>query len=211
MEIRKPIIKKNDLKRIKLLPVASAGIEVGDAILEEGNFENLEIEELAFNGVIAENLLLSLAKVGEVTVIDSVLTKCDFSGTVLKNLSLERVEIHKSRVQGTQCMDTVFKDVVIKDSKCIQASFRFSTMKNILFVDCDMSNADFQGSLLENVMFQNCNLKGSQFSSTKLTNVDISSSDIEDIKINKESFGKVIVNTSQAMYLSSIFGMVIEN
>jgi uncharacterized protein YjbI with pentapeptide repeats len=209
METRKPILQKSSLKETKIENVDSL-LEIENVIIKEGDFENLEIEEIRCNGVIAENILLASSKIEEASIIDTTFSKSNFAGTVFGKAFIERVEIDKSRVQGTQFMGAKFKDVVIKNSKCTSSSFRFSTMKNVVFVDCDVNGVDFQGTEMENVLFQNCDLKESCFLSTKLKNVILSTSNIEGIKINKEAFGKVSVNTSQALYLSSIFGLVIE-
>lgn len=210
MEIKKPILIKKTLKSMQI-EVNSSVIEAEESLLENGSFENKEIEELSLTSVMAEGLLFGGAKLEEVYALDSIFSRCDFSGTVLNRVTLERVEINNSRIQGTQYIDARFKEVTIKNSKGIHSSFRFSKMKNVAFVDCDLGGADFQGSEMENVIFENCNLKDAQFSSTKLIHVNFSSSNIESIKINKESFGKVTVNTSQALYLSSIFGLVLED
>ena len=63
----------------------------------------------------------------------------------------------------------------------------------------------------KNVSFENCDLKDSQFSQAKLNNVYLKGSNIENIKINKDAFANVTVDTKQALYLASLFGLKIED
>jgi uncharacterized protein YjbI with pentapeptide repeats len=209
MEMKKPIIKKDNLKKVENISECSI-IKIEDAALSEVTFHR-DIEELKFSAVSGENLVMSECLIEDMTLVDCVLTKCDFTGTVSNQTTLLRVEINGSRIQGTQLMNTKMSDVTFKNSKCSQSSFRFSAVKDVAFINCDLKEVDFQGAQMENVLFENCNLEMAQFSRAKMVKVNISSSNIENIKISKESFEKVIVSTSQALYIASIFGLVIED
>lgn len=209
MEIKKPILQKRDLKNKENFEVSSV-IDFDTVTANDVSFEDSDVKEISIIASVIESMRCSSLVLDDVLVRDSVVTKCDFSGVVSNATTLERVEIHSSRIQGTQFMDAVIKDVLIRSCKGEGSSFRFSKLKNVAFVECDMRSSDFQGAELENVIFENCDLSGAGLYRTKLSIVDIRTSKIDDIQIDKESIKKVIVSAEQALYIAPVFGLSIE-
>ena len=59
--------------------------------------------------------------------------------------------------------------------------------------------------------FKGCDLTNSDFSQSKLKKVSLKGSVIVNIHVDKESFGQVTVDSGQAIYLASVFGLTIED
>ena len=92
-----------------------------------------------------------------------------------------------------------------------RSSFRFGKIKNTLFADCDLTDVDFTGAELTNVTFENCTLTSALFFQSTLASVSIKSSTIENIRITRESIKNLTVNSGQALYLATLFGLVVED
>ena len=74
-----------------------------------------------------------------------------------------------------------------------------------------MSGIDFIGANLKNVVFEECDLTASNFSQTELREVTFTGSTITDIIISPETIKEVFVDSGQALYLSSMFGLKIKD
>lgn len=210
VKVRNPIISINKLKPA-VIDTKQAVIFTDDSVIKDVNLEGRKIDELNLNSCDVEKLSLLSSTANEVKIIDSILKKCDFTGAMTNHTFLERTHINNSRLQGSQLMELVARDIVIEKSKCIDLSLRFSKIKDSAFVDCDLTGVDFIGADLRNVIFRNCILKKSQFSQSKLNKVSFKDSDIDGIIINKDSLGGITVNTGQALYLASMLGFTIED
>jgi uncharacterized protein YjbI with pentapeptide repeats len=209
MEIRKPLVKKEKLTEATFH--ASSVIQMDEVTLSGGSADNEEIDEVKISTSIVHSLSFQSSTVEDLSIIDAFLFAANFAGAVFNHTFFERARLSKCRLQGTQLMECIARDTVIEKSKCNDVSFRFAKMENIVFLDCEMENTDFSGAHLKNVLFRNCNLKKSQFSHAKLHHVSLKESDIQGIAIDKDSFGDVIVNTGQALYLASRLGLRIED
>lgn len=167
--------------------------------------------EVSLNASILEMSSFVSYKADALSCVDSCIISCDFVGSVWSQTFLERSEIDKCRMQGTQFMDAVIANVRVSNSKCIGIAFRFAKLKNVVFTNCDLGEADFQGSTLDDVCFENCTLSRASFVRASLRGVDFRSSVIDDLIINRESCVSVKVDSVQALYLSPVFGLVVED
>lgn len=206
----KPIINQ------KLLQIKEAS-----ELFQKSHFENIYVHGGDVSESTSDDLSLEKVHLGSVTfnqveikdlgVLDSIFTKCSFAGAVIERSHFVRLEIKSTRLQGTQLTELRAIDTSFISSKLNNANFRYSKMKNVLFKACDLTGVDFIGADLKNVVFEECDLTNSNFSQTQLNNVSFSSSKITDIIISPEAIKEVFVDTGQALYLSSIFGLKIKD
>jgi uncharacterized protein YjbI with pentapeptide repeats len=176
-----------------------------------GDYTEVEIYDLSLEKVLLDGVVLNQAKIGDLKVVDAIFSKCSMAGAEIELSHFTRLEIKGVRLQGIHLAQARVIDSVFISSKMDGANLRFSRLKNVLFDSCDMSNVDFVGAELKNVVFKNCVLNSANFSQAKLENVDLSGSGIENIVISSEVIKEVFVDTGQAIYLSSIFGLKIRD
>lgn len=179
-------------------------ISVGD--VSEAEFDDLSLEK-----AFLEDVIFNQAKISDFNTIDSIFSKCSFAGTFVERSYFLRTEFQSTRLQGIQLAQSRIIDTSFLSSKLNDANFRYAKLKNVLFESCDLSGSDLIRADLKNVVFKKCNLDGINFSHAQLNNVDLSGSNISNMIIGPEAIKEVYVDTEQALYLSSIFGLKIRD
>ena len=207
--MRKPVLNTSKLREQELK--LGETIILDGAKVINGNLTSESLDELSVETSYLENIIFNSVTIGEFESKDSLFSKCSFAGAQCDRSYLVRTEISNSRLQGIQMTEGVLIDTVIVDSKCSMANFRFSSLKNVIFKNCDLKEIDFLGAKLESVTFKNCDLSDSEFSQSKLKKVSFKGSVITNIHIDKDSFGEVTVDSGQAIYLASVFGLTVED
>lgn len=198
-------IETLDCKSFKQSPCCE-NVKIEDCDLSESEFEDLSLDKALLSGVV-----LNQSKISDFEVTDSCIEKCSFAGVETEKSYFLRTEFKSSRLQGVQLSQSRMSNVIFIASKLNDANIRYSKLKNVVFDSCDMSGLDFIGAELENVSFVKCNLSGANFSQATLKNTDLAGSTIENIIINVESVKEVFVDTGQALYLSSVFGLKVRD
>ena len=207
--MRKPIIQKNRLTEKEF--TFNENIQLENVKILEGDMTSRQVEEFSVELSCLGDIVFNSATIIEFESKDTIFARCSFAGTQCDRSYVLRSELRNSRLQGVQMVEGVFRDVVIVGSKCSTANFRFCSFKNVIFDNCNLKEADFLGSTLDSVSFKNCDLSHSEFSQSKLKKVSFKGSVITDMHIDKESFGAVTVDSGQAIYLASVFGLTIED
>lgn len=210
MPTKKPQVKKNQLHAVTIDEGADT-IEIESGILVDASFEERKLDELDGSEIVLENCNFQSATIGDFKVIDGLFVRCNFAGVRTDHVFLQRIEMTQCRIQGTEFQEANITDVAIRTSKCMGSSFRFGKIKNTLFADCDLTDVDFTGAELINVTFDNCTLTNALFFQSTLASVSVKSSTIENIRITRESIKNLTVNSGQALYLATLFGLVVED
>jgi len=179
--------------------------------IEEEDFSGADIEDLSLDKVLFTSVTLNQVHVNELDVTDSILLKCNMAGAEIEQSYFIRSEIDGTRMQGIQLAQARMTDFSIVASKINDANLRYAKLKRVLFEGCDMEGVDFIGAELIDVTFKNCNLTGVNFSQAALENVDLAGCTIENIVLAADAVKEVFVDTGQALYLSSIFGLKIRD
>lgn len=206
----KPVLDRKDLQSAEadtlLQQTHHELIHVVDGDLSEEEFDDLTLEK-----VCCESVVFNQVTIDDLTVLDSSFSKCSFAGAVIEHSHFTRTELVSTRLQGIQLTELSATDTAFITSKLNDANFRYAKLKNVLFRQCDLTAADFIGATLENVVFEDCELNGVNFSQATLKNIDLSGSRITDVVISPEAIKEVFVDTGQAIYLSSLFGLKIKD
>jgi uncharacterized protein YjbI with pentapeptide repeats len=207
--MKKPIIEISNLKKINFVNQ------------KEEIFKRIFLKNLKFNDKINHEIVLDASLFNRVNFSDCNLSKskisdcifenCDFANMLAEKGNFYRSEIKNSRCIGLQISEGILEDVLFFQSVLDISSFRFAKLKNICFDECELNEADFIGTSMENIIFKSCKMKDSEFSQAKLKNVDFRGSDLTNIHIDKNNVDNLIVDTGQAIYLSSLFGLKIKD
>jgi uncharacterized protein YjbI with pentapeptide repeats len=206
----KPIIYKKQLATIEATELFKKSF-FENIYVDGGDISESKTDDLSLERAYLESITFNQVEMRELSVLDSIFTKCSFAGAAIEQSHFVRLEIGNTRLQGVQLTELRAIDTTFISSKLNDANFRQAKLKNVLFKSCNLTGIDFIGADLKNVVFEECDLTNSNFSQTHLTNVSFSSSKITDIIISPEAIKEVFVDTGQALYLSSIFGLKIKD
>ncbi|MFT7507486.1 MAG: hypothetical protein ACI92I_000641 [Acidimicrobiales bacterium] len=206
----KPVIDVKRLEDMEAGDLCTKSDFEGTHVLE-GDLSGEPLDDLSLEKVFLEGVTLNQCKIADFSALDCIFSGCNFAGVGVEQPYFTRLEVKGCRMQGIQLAQARVFDSAFFSSKLNTANFRFSKIKKVLFDSCDLSEVDFINAELKDVVFTNCNLSGANFSQAVLTDVDIAGSQIENIIIDPASIKQMFVDTGQALYLSSIFGLKIRD
>ncbi len=139
-------------------------------------------------------------------LVDCVALACDFSGAVLEDCSISRVEFHDCRFSGLQAQHSSFKDVAFFDCKVDGANFRMTKWESAEFRSCSLAEADFYEASLPGSRFQSCDLTAAQLSKADLTGTRLHGSTLERIH-GADGLRGVIIGSDQVVPAAlAVFG-----
>lgn len=136
---------------------------------------------------------------------------CDLSNISFAESALFRVEFISCKLVGTNLAETVLNHLTLKDCNARYINLSMSKINQARFSVCDLRNSDINDCKLTSIAFENCELIEAEFSHTPLKGIDLSDSHIEGIHINLPDIRGAIVNTSQALNLTSLLGIRIKD
>lgn len=147
----------------------------------------------------------------ELHLRDVVLQRCDLANAYWPSLSALVVELMGCQMIGFQTPEALLRDVRFVDCQMQLTLFRFAEFKSARFQGCDLREADFHGADLTGVAFEKCDLRGARLSHATLKEADLRTAQIEGIQVGPVELAGAIVNPFQAMYLASVFGLVVKD
>ena len=147
-----------------------------------GDYSGVDIKVAEITGCRFERVQLTSGRFTRSQLTDCVAVGCDFSGVVLEDCSIRRVEFRGCRFSGLQAQHSQFDDVGFFDCKVDGANFRMTKWKAAEFQNCDLVDADFYGSTLPGSRFENCDLSGVQLSKADLSGTRLHGSTLERIQ-----------------------------
>jgi uncharacterized protein YjbI with pentapeptide repeats len=207
--MKKPLINKN---KLEVEIVGSSGtVDIEQKSIKGQDFSERKLDELRADSCWFEDVVVSQSEILEGKVTDCVFNKCNFAGATLHDFFFERTEFASSWMQGVEIAGAPFQNCYFKSCKLNAANFRYGTFKHCVFDSCILQESDFMGVNFKKVDFVDCDLRESQFSQTKLEKVSFKGSLIDGMRLNKQSLEEVTVDTAQAIYLASTFGLTIED
>lgn len=159
----------------------------------------LEFDEASFKSVESES-----ADLEKMSIIDSMLEKCNLSAAKVTETLWQRVTISDSRMSGVVWYDAILKDVEFVNCKIDLANFRATKFKNVIFKNCVLTGSDWQGATLTNVKFDSCNLNDIDVNNCIMNNVDLRSSTFTTIK-GSSGLANATLDQSQLIALAPIF------
>ena len=139
-------------------------------------------------------------------LVDCIAIACDFSGAVLDDCSIRRVEFHDCRLSGLQAQHSWFKDVGFFDCRMDGANFRMTKWEAAEFRNCSLAEADFYEASLPESRFQNCDWTGVQLAKADLTGSRLHGSTLERIHGADGLRGVIIASDQVIPAALAVFG-----
>jgi uncharacterized protein YjbI with pentapeptide repeats len=171
-----------------------------------GDYSGVEIKLAEVAGCRIERAQLTSGRLFRSHLVDCIAVACDFSGLVLDDCSIRRVEFRGCRFSGIQAQHSRFEDVAFFDCKVDGANFRMTKWESVEFRHCDLVDTDFYGSTLPGSRFESCDLTGAQFSKADLTGTRLHGSTLDRIG-GADSLRGVIIGSDQVVPVAlAVFG-----
>lgn len=206
----KPVIDLKALREIDVTDLCTGSSFEGVCIVS-GDVSEEPLDDLSFDRAFLDGVTLNQCVMDDLSALDTLFSSCNLAGVSVERPYFARFEARGCRMQGIQLSQARAFDCAFISSKLNSINFRYARLKNVLFDSCDLSDADFVSAEMKNIVFKNCNLTCANFSQTTLTDVDLAGSQIDDIIIDPAAIKQVYVDTAQALYISSIFGLRIRD
>ncbi len=143
--------------------------------------------------------------------IDVRFEECDLSSCRFIASRFERVEMINCRISGAVFSDTQFQDCRITKTKADYAVFGFAVLKNCFFKETSFDEGNFQNAVFKRVGFEKCTMCGAQLSGAKLSGLDMREVDLRGAGVRIEDLKNVKVTSFQAVELSRLLGVIVED
>lgn len=139
----------------------------GDAEPEETLAEEMAV------GVALDGVDLAESRRAPLTIVDSVLRRCDLSAAVWQQVTLRQVELLECRALGLRLSVDLGQDVYLQDCRFDAATLRISRVRGLIVFDgCTFADAVVGGDL-SSVVFSGCSFDGAEFAATAAEGCDL--------------------------------------
>lgn len=129
-------------------------------------------EEMAV-GVELDGVDLAGTQRSPLTVVDSVLRRCDLSAAVWQGVSLRQVELLECRALGLRLSVELGQDVYLQDCRLDSATLRITRVRGLVVFDgCTFADAVVGGDLSA-VVFTDCSFDNAEFAATSAEGCDL--------------------------------------
>ena len=210
-----------------LQPDVSADLESVNNLADQ-----LQRDEV-ISDVKIEDQLASDLRLKSVVINSSLLSKCNFSRTLVERLQLQdcRLEqcdltaskfagsswhvcaVRNTRASGLQLPGSLLKNVHFTNCKLDLANFRMSRLENVIFEGCIVTDLDLYQAKLKDVAFIDCDLENVECSAATMKNVDLTRARIVSIKGLSGLKGAHISSeqlVTLAPYFAQEFGLIVK-
>ena len=129
-------------------------------------------EEMAV-GVELDGVDLAETRRSPLTLVDSVLRRCDLSAAVWQSVTMRQVELLGCRALGLRLSVDLGQDVYVEGGRFDAATVRISRVRGLVVFDsCTFSEAMIGGDLSA-VVFTGCTFEGAEFAATAAQGCDL--------------------------------------
>lgn len=134
------------------------------------------VEELAEEmavGVSLDGLDLGGSRRSPLTLVDSVLRRCDLSAAVWQGMTMRQVELLDCRALGWRLSVDLAQDVYLEGCRLDSATLRITRIRGLVVFDhCVFTDAVIAGDL-SSVVFTDCSFENAEFAATAATGCDL--------------------------------------
>jgi uncharacterized protein YjbI with pentapeptide repeats len=132
-----------------------------------------ELGEDMVVGVALDGADLVETRRSPLTLVDSVLRRCDLSAAVWQAVTLRQVELLDCRALGLRLSVDLGQDVYVEGGRFDSATLRISRVRGLVVFDgCTFSEAMVGGDLSA-VVFTGCTFDGAEFAATAAEGCDL--------------------------------------
>lgn len=129
-------------------------------------------EEMAV-GVALDGLDLGHTRREPLTLVDSVLRRCDLTAAVWQGVTLRQVELLDCRALGLRMSVELGQDAYLQGCRFDSATLRISRVRGLVVFDgCTFTDAVVGGDL-SSVVFTDCGFDGAEFAATTAQGCDL--------------------------------------
>jgi uncharacterized protein YjbI with pentapeptide repeats len=132
-----------------------------------------ELAEDMAVGVALDVVDLAETRREPLTLVDSVLRRCDLSAAVWQDVTLRQVELLDCRALGLRLSVELAQDVYVEGGRFDSATLRISRVRGLVVFDgCTFAEAMVGGDL-SSVVFTRCTFEGAEFAATAADGCDL--------------------------------------
>ena len=127
-------------------------------------------------GASLDGLDLAGSRREPLSLVDSVLRRCDVSAAVWQAVTLRQVEVLDCRARGLRLSVDLAQDVYVSGCRFDQATLRIERVRGLVVFDgCVFTDAVVGGDL-SSVVFTDCGFDEAEFAATRAAGCDLRSS-----------------------------------
>lgn len=215
-------MKRNDLVR-RLPRLGEDELTVLGSLSDEddllgavatGDFAGADYELLTLRECRIAGAAFTGSRLVRATLVDCLVTDSDWSGALLEDCRLERVEFKHCRLSGVQAQGCRFVDVAMLDCKIDEGNFRMTVWERGELRDSNLADSDFYGARLPASRIHGCDFSNVEFSRCDLAGSHLQRSRLEGIR-GGDSFRGVTIGSDQvlptALALFAAVGILVED
>ncbi|NDV65011.1 pentapeptide repeat-containing protein [Bacteroides sp. 224] len=184
---------------------------VADHRFSAGLVEQINRPYLTIKNCVFRQQIFIECKLESAQIWDVRFENCDLSNVSFSGSSFHRVEFVSCKLLGTNFSETTLNNVSFTDCNSHYMNLSVSKLSNVRFTSCDFRSASINETRLNAVAFEDCLLIEADLSQTKLRGIDLRTCRLEGIRINVPDLKGAIVQTSQALELLPLLGVVIDD
>jgi uncharacterized protein YjbI with pentapeptide repeats len=137
-----------------------------------------ELAEDMAVGASLDGVDLSGTRREPLTLVDSVLRRCDLSAAVWQQVTLRQVELLDCRALGLRLSVELAQDVYCPGGRFDGATIRLSRVRGlVVFESCTFTDATLAGDL-SSVLFRECTFDTAEFAASTADGCDLRGSDL---------------------------------
>jgi uncharacterized protein YjbI with pentapeptide repeats len=121
-----------------------------------------------------------VAELGD--LVDAVALDREWANLRARGLAARRVEVHRSRLTGTELAEATLIDVTFSDCRLDLVGLRMATLQRVVFRDCRMAECDLYESSLTDVLFERCELREATLTGARLEQVELRACDLTGLR-----------------------------
>ena len=127
-------------------------------------------------GVGLDGLDLGGSRRSPLTLVDSVLRRCELSAAVWQGVTMRQVELLDCRARGWRLSVDLAQDVYLRGCRLDSATLRISRVRGlVVFSECVFTDAVVAGDL-SSVVFLDCGFDNAEFAASAAAGCDLRSS-----------------------------------
>jgi uncharacterized protein YjbI with pentapeptide repeats len=124
-------------------------------------------------GVALDGADLAETRREPLTLVDSVLRRCDLSAAVWQDVTLRQVELLDCRALGLRLSVELAQDVYVEGGRFESATLRISRVRGLVVFDGCAFGEAMVGGDLSSVVFTGCTFAGAEFAATAADGCDL--------------------------------------
>jgi len=175
-------------------------VDLSEVVLT-GDFSDCELIEPVFRQCRFEHAQFFGGTFRYARFVDCMIADSDFSGAVMEECSLSRVEFRNCRASGLQAPLGRFSDVGVFSSKFDGTNFRMSSWERAEWAEADLADSDFSGSKMPAGRMLHCDLRRAEFSKADLAGSRLSGSNLEGVR-GASTFRRITISSDQIVPLA---------